>query len=159
MVGMRLIRRGRRTILVHRPLYNWGFGAFSAAVAALIAADLLGARPAAAPGWTAAIVLAGFGYLAARLSSTPQTTITFDRDSRRVTIDRRRLPGRARRHEVDYEAIAGVAILVAEIMDVDAHRAPLLVRNGAPIALTAVSHNLRAAEADRSAVAQALADI
>jgi hypothetical protein len=159
VVGMRLIRRGRRTILVHRPLYNWGFGAFSAAVAALIAADLLGAQPAAAPGWTAAIVLAGFGYLAARLLSTPRTTITFDRDSRRVTIDRRRLLGRARRHEVDDEAIAGVDVHDFGDEDGDAHRARLLVRNGEPIALTAVSRNRRAAEADRSAAAQALADI
>ena len=156
---MRLIRRGRRKILVHWPLYNWGFGAFSAAVAALIAADLLVAPPAAAPRWLEAIVLAGFGYIAARLLSTPQTTITFDRDSRRVGIARRRLLGRSRLHEVDYEAIAGVDVHDVGDEDGDAYRARLLVRNGEPIALMAVSRNRRAAEADRSAAAQALADI
>ena len=124
----------------------------------LVAAGLRGAQPAAAPGWTAAIALAGFGYLAARLLSTPRTTITFDRDSRRVTIDRRRLLGRARRHEFDYEAIAGVDVHDFGDEDGDAHRARLLVRNGEPIALTAVSRNRRAAEADRSAAARALAD-
>jgi hypothetical protein len=156
---MRLIRRGRCTILVHRPLYNWGFGTFAAAVAALIAPDLLIAPPAAAPRWLEAIVLAGFGYIAARLLSTPQTTITFDRDSRRVTIDRRRLLGRSRRHELDYESIAGVDVHDFGNEDGDAHRARLLVRNGEPIALTAASRSHRAAEADRSAAAQALADI
>jgi hypothetical protein len=156
---MRLIRRGRRTILVHRPLYNWGFGAFSAAVAALIAADVLVAQPAAAPQWLQAVALAGFAYVAARLLSTPQTTITFDRDARRVAIERRRLLGRARLHEVDYESIAGVDVHDFSDEDGDAHRARLLVRNGEPIALTAVSRNRRAAEADRSVAAQALADL
>jgi hypothetical protein len=156
---MRLIRRGRRTILVHRPLYNWGFGAFSAAVAALIAVDIQVAQPATAPRWIEAVVLAGFAYVAARLVSAPQTTITFDRDSRRVAIARRRLLGCTRIDEVDYECIAGVDVHDFGDEDGDAHRARLLVRNGEPIALTAVSRNRRAAEADRSAVAQALADI
>jgi hypothetical protein len=128
-------------------------------MAALIAADILVARPAAAPHWIEAVVLAGFGYLAARLLSTPQTTATFDRDSRRIAIEWRRLLGRSRLHEVDYESIAGVDVHDFDDEDGDAHRARLLVRNGEAIALTAVSRSRRAAEADRSAAAQALADI
>jgi hypothetical protein len=62
-------------------------------------------------------------------------------------------------HEVDYESIASVDVHDFSDEDGDAHRARLLVRNGEPIALTAVSRNRRAAEADRSVAAQALADL
>lgn len=52
--------------------------------------------------WIEIIVLAGFAYIAARLLSTPQTTITFDRDSRRVAIERRRVVGHTHLDDVDY---------------------------------------------------------